>query len=99
MSKSQVAETILHQLGGNRFLVMTGARNLVYDRTSLTFKVGRNSKSVTHCRIVLDPSDTYTVEFLWVRGHHVKTRGTHEGVYCDQLVEIFERGTGLATRL
>jgi hypothetical protein len=99
----QVAQTILAQLGGNRFIAMTGARNLVSDahceRGSLSFKVGRNGKGVTHVRITLTDADLYRVETLKVRGLNITTLDTANDVFADQLRAAFEGMTGLATSL
>lgn len=95
----EVANTIVAQLGGNRFKVMTGAKNLTAGDNSLTFKVGSNSKGVTHVRITLTPMDDYTMEFLAVRGVTVKTKATETGVYCDTLAANFTANTGVYTRL
>jgi hypothetical protein len=106
MSKSEslnVAQAILAQLGGQRFLVMTGARNLVGDaqreRGSLSFKVGKNAKGVTHVRITLQADDLYRVESLKLRGVSVAALATADGVYADQLRATFTAQTGLDTSL
>jgi hypothetical protein len=44
---SQVANTILQQLGASRFLAMTGARNLVAGEDTLQFDLPRNSMAPT----------------------------------------------------
>lgn len=36
------ALTIIAQLGGNGFKVMTGAKNFIYGPDGLTFKIGKN---------------------------------------------------------
>ena len=96
-----VAQTILGQLGGNRFARMTGARNFVGSSVGLSFKLPRGS---AHCGIncvsvVLKPNDTYTVQFLKTNGPNVRVVQEREMVYCDQLEGLFTRVTGLFTRL
>lgn len=98
MSDMTVANTILQQLGGGRFVMMTGAKNFIGNESSLTFKVGRNEKGVTHFRITLMPSDTYKLEALKVRKLTVKTAEEADDIYCDMLQEVFTRMTGLYTR-
>ena len=92
-----VAETILSQLGGNRFVVMTGAKNLLKDHNALSMRLP--SRKVTHVRITLDPSDTYTVLFLRMRGYQVTEVARVSDVYADSLREVFTRYTGLETSL
>jgi hypothetical protein len=99
MAEKQVAETILAQLGGKQFIAMTGAHNMLGSADSLTFKIMRNAKMVSHVRITLQPSDLYQVEFLKVRGGKVQTLASHDGIYFDGLCSLFERETGLYTRL
>lgn len=97
----QVANTILQQLGGNRFLVMTGAKNLLGDEKSLHFKVGRNDAKVTHVRITFNGLDLYDVEFFRVaqRGLKVETLSSEHNVHVENLRDVFTAGTGLATSL
>jgi hypothetical protein len=95
-----VAETILAQLGGNGFLAMTGAKNLLGDANSLHMKLGRGClNGITHLRVTLDASDTYTVAFLKVRGVKVATVAEVSGVYADSLRSVFTNHTGFATSL
>lgn len=95
-------QELIKQLGGNRFIAMTGAKNFIGHENGISFKIMRNPMKVTHVAIDLDPSDTYTLEFL-----NIKTRpkleksiiSTRYMVYGDQLQEIFTRETGLDTHL
>jgi hypothetical protein len=97
--KMQVANQILAQLGGNRFLTMTGSKNLVGGERYLQMKLARNSSKANLLRITLDANDTYTVEFSRFRNLDVFPVHALAGVYADQLAEIFTRTTGLDTRL
>jgi hypothetical protein len=98
-----VATTILEQLGGRRFLAMTGARQLIGSASSLSFTLpgspGFVQRGINVCRVTLTPMDTYTVEYLRVRGSKVRTVQTCTDIYAENLQECFSRETGLATRL
>jgi len=94
-----VAKTILAQLGGNRFIAMTGASNLAAGNNTLSFKVGKNDGKVTHVSVKLDESDTYTVQFFNIRGVNMKTLREDSMVYADSLRGLFENVTGMATSL
>jgi hypothetical protein len=97
---AQIAKTILKQLGGNKFIAMTGAKNLAHTNKGLQMKIGRNAKGVTHVIIDLDKGkDLYDIEFVKVRGTSRKTVKKLKGIYADQLGEIFTRYTGLNVRL
>lgn len=92
----QVAETILQQLGGSGILaMMCGCKDFAGSADSVQFKVGSNEKRVSLCRIVLDPSDTYTVEFYKGRGVNLKKVRELSDVYADSLRDIFEAETGM----
>jgi hypothetical protein len=101
MSNMQVAKTILEQLGGGRFLVMTGAKNLVGSHDALTMKLPSNLTKgrITHLRVTLTAADDYTVETFRIRGAQpVVKAGRADGVYCDMLQDTFLSMTGLYTR-
>jgi len=91
MADLTVAKTILEQLGGEFFVAMTGAKNLVGTEDSLTFEVGRNPKHVSHVRVTQTPDDLYAVTFFR-RG---KAPQIMDGICCDILQELFTNNTGL----
>ena len=98
MSKSQASE-LLKQLGGNKFISMTGAKNLTFSGLGLVMQIGKNSKGVTHVRFKLSSKDLYDIDFLSIRGSNVKTKSKEKGVYVDQLGKVFKKNTGLKTGL
>ncbi len=99
----ETANTILAQLGGGKFLAMTGAKGLLAlsAPNGLQFKLPANfaRDGINSVRILLDPSDTYTVEFWKVRGTSIKQISTLSDVYADQLQAVFTQATGLDTHL
>lgn len=96
-----IAHTILEQLGGNRFVAMTGAKNLVAGSNMLQFDIGRGATNKANkVRVTLQTSDTYRVEFFYLRGVVCRTIGEAiEGVYGDRLAALFTEQTGFDTRL
>lgn len=94
-----VAKEILRQLGGNKFIAMTGAKNLSGAENYLIFKIGRNSSSANWVKIVLNGKDLYDVSFIQVRGSERKILKTYDDVYFDQLQRIFTSFTGMDTHL
>lgn len=96
------AMEIVRQLGGGKFIVMTGARNFVYDSklsyANVSFKF-MGSHTATHVKIVLDGSDLYSVEFFRIRADKINPVKKFEGVYNDMLQDIFTEVTGLYTHL
>lgn len=98
-----VARTILEQLGGRRFIAMTGASNFTGGERSLVFRLPRSKDGANVVRITLTDRDDYDFETLSVRRvngeftHRLKTQ--RSGVYCDNLQEVFTSVTGLYTHL
>ena len=98
--KLQIAKTILSQLGGNRFVAMTGAKSFGYDSkgssVSLQFRIGRNAKQVNIVKInYIRGKDLYEMEFY--KGTKLLKKVSN--VYADQLRKIFTKHTGLYTSL
>lgn len=87
-----VANTILEQLGGNRFRAMTGAKHFLGAADYLAFALPGGRK----VKVTLTQMDDYLVEVLTRTGKPVAYR---EGVYCDTLQKTFTALTGLETRL
>ncbi len=96
---NQVAQTILQQLGGNKFLAMTGASNLLGSENGLSFKIGRNDRKITHVRVTLTAMDDYQLEFLTIRGTKIAPAGFAEGINADNIANVFSTKTGMATSL
>ena len=101
IQESGVADTILHQLGGSRFITMTGAKSFVGDDKMLMFSLPANfaKGGVNKVRITLQPDDLYTIEFFKIRGTNVKPIAKHEDVSVDRLRAVFADETGLRTSL
>lgn len=99
---NQIAQTILAQLGGNKFLAMTGAKHLMYSDKDrfFSFRLPRAAKNgINHVKITLNGSDLYDVTYGKVRGLNYTVVAEVEDVYFDSLRESFEYRTGLATSL
>lgn len=100
----QIAATIFQQLGGKKFAVMTGAKHYgakleENGSTSLSFKIGRNSKSVNYVKISLNDKDLYDISFMAISKVKRTLKASFKDLYCDQLVPIFEQETGMHTSL
>ena len=94
-----IANTILEQLGGaGRLQAMIGARDMLYDARSLSFKF-RNRRGPNWVKIALDPSDAYSVTFGRIVKYELRSSSTVNGIFADQLKELFENATGLVLSL
>ena len=93
--------TLLQQLGGNKFVVMTGAKNLMVDKKekSLHMRIGKNSKGINHVKITYMPDDTYKMDFGRIRKMDYKVVRSVTGVYADALQDVFTEVTGMYTSL
>ncbi len=108
----EIAQVILQQLGGRRFLAMTGAKNLLAIESGLSLKLPSAfaKDGINYVKVELDDNDTYRLTFQAVRvirdkggrvdpDASVRTISETELVYADSLCEVFERHTGLALSL
>jgi hypothetical protein len=91
-----IAQTIYQQLGGNKFAVMTGAKQFLFDDKSLAFKIPRKP----YIKITLNGKDLYDIEFIKIKRLNEmqvkqQTIKSINDIYCDQLVHILEQQTGL----
>jgi len=89
------ATTILNQLGGNKFIAMTGA-TCYSDGNTLISKF-KGSKIANIMYVTLNENDTYDVKLCKFRGLDVKTIKEVTGAYAEMLKPIFEGTTGLKT--
>ena len=106
-----IANTILEQLGGNKFIAMTGAKNFLSDGNTLRMTLPKNRSKANRLYITLDATDTYTMHFFkFTAGRLNKTTFAWtpdkqedikivSGVYADMLQKIFTATTGMATHL
>lgn len=106
-----ITDTILEQLGGNKFLVMTGANHLLADGNTLRMTLPKNRSKANRLYITLEANDTYTMRFFhftagrlnhktyeWTNDK-TKEIKTIDNVYCNMLQDIFTATTGMMTHL
>lgn len=101
-----VAQTILQQIEGRRFAVMTGSRNFTDLGNGLLMSLAKNMTSANRLEIIYDEgADLYNMRFyrktFSKKTFESKTKdiAKYEGVYFDMLEYIFTEVTGLYTRL
>ena len=95
------AGMVLKQLGGNKFIAMTGAKDFVKDESKamIGFKIGRNCSNINYVKITLNSMDLYDLEFINIRKFKITVKNKVDGVCCDQLQDIFTQYTGMETHL
>ena len=95
-----VAKTILEQLGGNKFRMMTGAKHFGARDNSLSMRIGRNSSNSNYLKITLDSMDTYDMKFCKLtRKFEEKSVTEYNNIYNDMLTDQFTAHTGMYTSL
>ena len=89
-----VGTTIFKQLGGNKFVAMIGAKDLVKDKNLLKFSFkARANKGINMITIKLTPKDLYDITFAKFRGmkytvvEEVKAEETVEAKVEEEKVE------------
>ena len=97
----QIAETIFQQLGGNKFISFTGAKDLMAGKDHLAFKLPSNfaKDGINYVKITLDDTDTYTMEFQrwnWAKGDCL-FKDEFKEIYCADLQALFTNVTDLQT--
>jgi len=106
-----VAETILDQLGGRKFAIMTGSKDFYDLGKTLKMTLARNKSKANRLDITLNAMDTYDLTFykyspvrvnyktLTVKDSKVTLVEKIKGIYFDQLQDFFTKTTGFYTRL
>lgn len=91
-----IAGTIFDQLGGDKFVAMTGAKNFDYCSRYLRFQLPpRAANKAQYVKITLRLDGTYDVEFMSVKRntHKVVVISTHEQIYADHLAPLITEET------
>ena len=104
-----IATTILQQLGGNRFIAMTGASNIGCLNDELSMKLPKNSSGANYLTIELTSLDVYHLKFLKSSPAGFRAGKWHDkkivvisetdGAYAENLQKIFTEVTGMDTHL
>lgn len=58
------ANTIYNQLGGHKFVVMAGAKNMKDIENGISFNIGANGSKANMVKVILGGDDTYTMQFV-----------------------------------
>ena len=94
-----VASEILRQLGGYKFIAMTGAKCYSDNNGNTLVTKFKGSRVANIMYITLNSMDLYDIKICKYSGLNVKTVKEINNCYDDMLTEIFEETTGLRTSL
>jgi len=100
MENTTTAQTILNQLGGNKFIAMTGAKNFltykVDGNTTLQMRFMKGKDGINALNVTYKPGlDLYEMQFAKLRGVKSETVEKFKRVYAEELKSVFEGTTGL----
>lgn len=99
---SDVGKTILEQMGGiGRLRAMTGAKDFVTYPDGVAFKFPNRQRSKgNYVKVVWNRGpDDYTMEFQNLTSTSAKKVKTYKNIGVEQLIELFQKQTGLFLRL
>ncbi len=109
----RTVDIILQQLGGGKFVAMTGCNNFISrdNGKTLQMNIPRNHSKANRLWITLNSDDTYTMRFFRYTSCRFNTRTmkmypekitevkTFEHIFFDQLQELFTEVTWMYTHL
>ena len=102
--RMQTAQTIINQLGGHKFVVMTGAKEIYATQSGVQFKVS-GKDGINFVKVDLTSADLYDVTYAR-KTFSRKTltasnvvKASSNGLYFDMIRADFESKTGLYTSL
>lgn len=93
------AKEILNQLGGNKFIAMTGSKEFIDMGDGLKMKLTTNKIKAQYLYIQILQNDTYKMTFAKISKMQWFVISETSGVYADMLQSVFTEKTGLKTRL
>ena len=97
---SKTVETILNQLGGSKFIAMTGAKDFVTSEREVKFRIGRGARDGMNVIVVaLAADETYTMTGAKLRSFKFQELRKIENIYAEDLRHFFKDLTGLDTSL
>ena len=93
------AHTILNQLGGSKFIAMTGATCFIDNNGQTLVAKFKGSPIANIMYVTLNGLDLYDVKICKFRGTDIKVVREVENAYSDMLASIFTQTTKLYTSL
>lgn len=85
-----VATEILNQLGGNKFIAMTGSKNFGAGENKLSMHLARNNSGAKYLTIELNGDDTYTMTFAKMKNYAPVVVKEFTGVYNEKYKTRFK---------
>ena len=97
---SQVAQETIKALGGNKFIAMTGAKNLMALENGLQFNLPRGASNKANIvQVTINDKDLYCLAFYSLRGVNCREIESVNNIFVEDLRTVFTDKTGLLTSL
>lgn len=97
---SQVTQETIKALGGNKFLAMTGAKNLMALENGLQFSLPRGASNKANIvQVTINDKDLYCLAFFNLRGVNCREIERIDNIFVEDLQSVFTDKTGLLTTL
>ena len=94
-----VTETIISQLGGNRFQAMTGTKQFMQIENGVQANFGKSNQGINSVLITLNDNDTYDLKFWRLTSRSMKEIVGVGDIHASELQGVFTNITGLDTSL
>ena len=96
-----VAQTILRQLGGNKFVTMTGAKQLITYPDALSFQLpaGTTKNKANYVKVTINKNDLYGVSFCKIFRLEMRELSSFDDISSEGLGDLFTTETGLDIHL
>jgi len=95
-----IAKQIYEQIGGRRFMLITGSHDAESIRNGMRLKLIKNKSGGNRLDIILNAADLYDLRF-WrhAEGKKAMTMLLLRDIYFENLADMFSGATGLATTM
>ena len=107
----ETAQTIINQLGGNKFVVMTGSKNFSALTNGVCMDLSKNKSGANRLEITLNGQDLYDMRFykytsakfnkntMAFTSEKIKEITNINDIFSDNLQSVFTKVTGMYTHL
>lgn len=95
MTNLEIAKIIMEQLGGNKFVVMCGVKDVRAVSNGVGFKIMKNNLKCNYIEIKLNGNDLYDIKYYSIRGTNVNVKHELNDVYAEDMISLMEEDLGL----
>lgn len=96
---AKVAEAIVNKLGGAAFAMVSGSNYFTEIEGGVSFRIGRNSKSLVGCKVIRQDDEHYTMKFISIQKKQLVERFVKADMTVPDMLQHFTTVTGLQVGL